>query len=133
MIPKENEEIFNNDRKRDLSTLEKIGLEAILADFVKDYEEETEGDFYSKDIKNYIRYNSDSVDFLDGYTDTYIFNQYAIGEVWTTKNGCIMMTAADLEAYTGDEPERFEESDIYERPNKFDLWCDFDTVLFRLN
>ena len=133
IIPEENESIFENDRKTELTTLEKIGLEAILADFVQDYEEETSGEIYSHDIKNYIRYNSDSVDFLDGITDTYIFDNYAIGEVWTTKNGCIVMSAVDLEQYTGDEREKFEESDIYERPNKFDIWSDFKPVLFRLN
>ena len=133
IIPEENEDIFENDRKRDLSTLEKKGLEAILADFVQEYEEETEGEFFSRNIKDYIRYNEDGVDFLDGVTDTYIFDHYAIGDVWTTKNGCIVMSAADLDEYTGDDIERFEESDLYERPNKFDLWCDFKTVLFRLN
>ena len=131
MIPEENKAIFENNRKQELTTLEKIGLEAILDDFVTEYETDTIGEAHS--IKDYIRYNEDSVDILDGCTDTYIFDHYAIGDVWTTENGCILMTAVDLEAYTGDDPERFESSDLYELPYNFDLWSDFDTVLFRLD
>ena len=133
LIPEENTSIFENDRKHELSTLEKIGLEAVLADFIQEYEEETHGEVCIKDIKDYIRYNADSVDILDGEQDTYIFDHYAVSEVWTTKNGCLMLSAVDLEEYTRVEPEVFEESDIYERPNKFDLWVDFKPVLFRLN
>ena len=132
-IPTENESIFESDRKSNLNLVEKLGLEAILADFIKDYEEETLGEFCAKDIKNYIRYNENGVDILDGITDTYIFDHYAIGEIWMTNNGCILMSAVDLDRYTGDEPERFEDSDIYERPTMFDIWSDFEPVLFRLD
>ncbi len=135
LLDADRNEFYEKDRKRELSQLEKIGLEAVLADFVKDYEEETEGDFYTKDIKNYIRWNADSVDILDGYSDTYIFNHYAISEVWVTKNGCIMLSAVDLEQYTGDDVEHYNElkEDLFNLPRHFDLWCDFESVLFRLN
>lgn len=134
IIDKDKENIFENDRKTDLSLVEKIGLEAILNDFVKEYEEESFGQAH--DIKDYIRWNSDGVDIFDGVTDTYIFDHYAISEVWVTNNGCIMLSAQDLDEFLSedeDEIERFEDSDIYERPNKFDLYCDFASVLFRLD
>lgn len=133
-IDADNTSIFDNDRKKELNTIEKTGLEAILADFVQEYEEDTFGETYGN-IKNYIRWNNDSVDILDGYTDTYIFDHYAIGSVWTTKNGCIMLDAVDLDEFTGDEEDReeFEDSDIMERPNKFDIWTDCERALFRLN
>lgn len=133
IIDKDKENIFENDRKTDLSLIEKIGLEAILNDFVKEYEEESFGQAH--DIKDYIRWNEDGVDILDGVTDTYIFDHYAISEVWVTNNGCIMLSAIDLDNFTNedeDEQERFERSDIYDRPNSFDLYCDFESVLFRL-
>lgn len=132
IIPEENEAIFNNDRKHNLTTIEKIGLESVLSDFVKEYEESVFGETYG-DIKEYTRYNEDSVDILDGYTDTYIFDHYAIGSVWTTNNGCIVMEAADLDDYEGDDMEAFEDSDLYDRPNNFDIWSDFKQVLIRLN
>ena len=135
-IPAENFSIFENDRKKELSTLEKIGLESVLADFVQEYEEETEGEFFSKNIKDFIRYNESGVDFLDGVTDTYIFEHYAIGDVWTTNNGCIVMSCVDLDEFEDedeDERERFNSSDLYDRPNSFDIWCQFKPVLFRLN
>lgn len=134
IIDKDKENIFENDRKTGLSLVEKIGLEAILNDFVKEYEEEQ--GLGANDIKDYIRWNEDGVDILDGYTDTYIFDHYAISEVWVTNNGCIMLSAQDLDEFLSEdeeERERFEDSDIYERPNKFDLYCDFASVLFRLD
>lgn len=134
IIDKDKENIFENDRKTDLSLVEKIGLEAILNDFVKEYEEEQ--GLGSNGIKDYIRWNEDGVDIFDGVTDTYIFDHYAISEVWVTNNGCIMLSAQDLDEFLSedeDEIERFEDSDIYERPNKFDLYCDFASVLFRLD
>jgi hypothetical protein len=134
-LDEDRREFFEAEKKRNLSTVEKIGLEAILADFVEEYEQEQFGETYGN-IKNYIRYNADSVDILDGYTDTYIFDHYAIGSVWMTENGCIMMDAVDLDEYTGDdeeEQEEFDDADMMERPNKFDIWSDCAPVLFRLN
>lgn len=133
----ENADIFDNDRKQELTTLDKIGLEAVLTDFCVDYEEETTGERPDPErIKNYIRYNNNSVDFLDGYTDTYIFNHYAIGSAWTTKNGCIMLDAVDLDTYTADdeeEKEDFENCDTYEKPGRYDVWSVCERTLFRLD
>ena len=133
-IDEDNHSIFDNDRKQELNTIEKTGLEAILADFVEEYEESTYGETYGN-IKDYIRWNQNSVDILDGYTDTYIFDHYAIGSIWTTNNGCIMLDAVDLDTFTGDEEDReeYEDTDIMERPSKYDIWCDCERALFRLN
>ena len=125
IISKENERNFTRNRKRNLSTLEKVGLEAILDDFVKEYEEINYGESHS--IKDYIRYNDDGVDILDGVTDTYIFDNYAIGEVWTTTGGCVLMTVADLDT-VGEENE-----DNFEKPNKYDIWSETETRLIRLD
>ena len=135
LIPADRQEIFEKDRKHDLSEIEKIGLEAVLANFILDYEEETEGGRFSQDIKDYIRWNADNVDIMDGYSDTYIFYHYAIGSLWITNNGCIMLSAVDLEKYTGDDVEHYNElkEDLFDLPRHFDLWCDFESVLFRLN
>ena len=125
VISKENEENFTKDKKTNLSTLEKVGLETILDDFVKDYEDTVFGESHS--IKDYIRYNDDNVDILDGVTDTYIFDNYAIGEVWTTTGGCILMTVADLDT-AGEKDE-----DIFEKPSKYDIWSEAETRLIRLD
>ena len=129
---KVNEENFTPYKKQELNTVEKIGLDKILSDFIKEYELETFGETYG-DISDYTRYNKDNVDILDGYTDTYIFDTYAIGCIWMTENGCLLLECVDLEAYNGENTEEFEESELMDRPNKFDLWAEFDTVLFRLN
>ena len=132
IIPTENEDIFNKDRKHNLTTIEKIGLESVLDEFIKEYEEIQYGEAGAS-IKECTRFNEDSVDILDGVYDTYIFDHYAIGSVWTTNNGCIVMEAADLDDYEGDDMEAFEDSDLYDRPNNFDIWSDFKQVLIRLN
>lgn len=131
-ISEDNATAFFKDKKHNLTTVEKIGLESILADFVEEYEDTVFGESYGN-IKDYTRYNEDSVDLLDGYSDTYIFDHYAIGSIWTTNNGCICMDAVDLDDYEGDDMEAFEDSDLYDRPNNFDIWTDFKPVLFRLN
>ena len=122
------------ERKQNLTTLEKIGLEKVLCDFVKDYEETVYGETYG-DLSQYTRYNESSVDILDGVTDTYIFDHYAINEIWVTNYGGVILSTVDLEQYIGDEPERYEEEkdDIFSLPNNFDIWSDFEEVLFKLN
>lgn len=131
LIPDEKVSHFENDKKNNLSLIEKVGLEAMLADFIAEYEEIQYGEA-GVSIKEYTRWNDNCVDILDGYTDTYIFDHYAIGSVWTTSNGCVCMDAVDLEEYTGDDKEAFEDSDLYDRPSRFDIWSDFKPVLFRL-
>lgn len=133
-IKRENHEIFLNDRKK-LNTIEMMGLELALTQFVKAYEEKQFGETYS-DITQYIRYLDNGIDVLDGVTDTYIFDHYAFGDLWCTSNGIIMMSAVDLDNYTGDDEQKAEaikDTDILERPIKFDIWSDFRPVLFRLS
>lgn len=136
LIPTEKEKIFTSHKKQELTTLEKIGLEAILTDFCVEYEELTTGEKPDPDrIKNYIRYNENDVDFLDGYSDTYIFDNYAILSLWVTDSGCIVLECADLDAYEGDDMETYteNENDYFEIVDRFDICSDFNTVLFRLN
>lgn len=127
---------FYEDKKQELTTLEKIGLETVLVDFCADYEEQMTGEKPDVDrIKNYIRYNENDVDFLDGYNDTYNFDHYAIISLWVTNSGCIVLEVADLDEYTGEYTEDFEdyEGDYFGIIDHFDVWSDFETRLFRLN
>lgn len=140
LISKDHESIFEKDRKHKLSTLEKFGLESILDDFVKDYNDEIgleTGDFT---IKDFTRFNGDSVDILDGMDDTFIFDNFAFSEIWTTENGCICLSAIDLTKYTGNDPDEKERAasladdcDFQEIVRCFDTYADFESVIFRLN
>ena len=120
--------------KKELSTIEKIGLEAILVDLVKQYEECELGEVFTN-IEPYVRYNVDGVDILDGYNDTYIFNQYAIGDLKLTSNNIPIMIVADLDNYIGDNKEEYEKykGDYLELIDRFDIWCDFDTRYIRFD
>lgn len=129
VITKENESIFENDQKKELSILEKIGLETVLDEFIKDYELTNFGESYTK-IKDFTRYNESSVDILNGYTDTYVFDNYAIGEIWTTNNGCIMMTVADLTTWNEYDENEMDLEDVVEN---CDIWCDCEIRYIRLN
>ena len=117
-----------------LTTIEKRGLEAVLRDFIAEYEEETQGEAYTN-IENYTRYNEKSVDILDGYFDTYLFDNYAICEIYATERGCIILDCVDLDKYTGEDKEDFTqyEGDYYEIIEKFDIFSDFETAKFRLD
>lgn len=126
IIPKENESIFEYNRKKTLSTLEKFGLESVLDTFIRDYEEETMEESYTK-IKNFTRYNEDSIDILDGIRDTYVFDHYAIGSLWVTENGIVIMELADLDT-VGEEDE-----DPFEKVKNYDIWCDCECRLARLD
>ena len=126
IISKENESIFENNKKKTLSTLEKFGLESVLDDFIRDYEEETMGESYTK-IKNFTRHNEDSIDILDGVRDTYVFDHYAIGSLWVTESGVVIMELADLDT-VGEEDE-----DLFEKVENYDIWCDCECRLARLD
>ena len=126
IISKENESIFENNKKKTLSTLEKFGLESVLDDFIRDYEEETMGESYTK-IKNFTRHNEDSIDILDGVRDTYVFDHYAIGSLWVTESGVVIMELADLDT-VGEEDE-----DLFEKVENYDIWCDCEWRLARLD
>ena len=120
--------------KQELTTIEKIGLEAVLVDFVNQYEQCEFGENYTN-IEPYVRYNKDSVDILDGYSDTYNFNNYAIGEMKLTSNGIAIMIVADLDNYIGDDKELFEQykGDYQELIDRFDVWCEFETRYIRFD
>jgi len=140
VIPEQNWSIFDDDHKTDLNRVEKLGLEAVLADFVSEYEKDVLGDACDS-IKSYIRWNDDGVDILDGIIDTYVFYNYAIGSVWMTSNGCILIDAVDLEVYDGliddtiddDYISDFEQCDVCEKPYKYDIWSECKRVLIRID
>lgn len=125
---------INKESAKVLSTLEKRGLEAVLRDFIAEYEEENFGEVYTN-IENCTRYNEKSVDILDGYYDTYNFDNYAICEIYATENGCIILDCVDLDQYTGEDVEDFENynGDYEEIIRNFDIFSDFKTVKFRLD
>lgn len=88
--------MFVENRKKDLNTAERVGLESILSDFMTEYYTE-EGLEPVPDIRQYTYVTSDGcVRILDGCYDTEIFDQYAIAEVWMTYGGSVIMTAYDL-------------------------------------
>lgn len=122
LIPHENESCFS--RKHNLSDIERVGLEAIAVEFIAQYEEEMMGEPATaqrrSDIRDVVRWNDDSVDLLDGVYDTYEFDGYLFGSVWSTENGIPMLTAAKI-------PDDCEDWEPY------DVWSEFECVYFRLN
>lgn len=126
-VSKEHEQRFYDRQKKKLSTLEHIGLEAILCEFVKQYEQESLG--FSGDecceLINYTRWNEDSVDILDGVYDTYVFDNYAIGTIWAAYESCIMLTCFKLEHKDYDDP--------YDILQNVDWLNECESVLFRLD
>lgn len=127
VIDRENEDIFTNARKKELNNVEKAGLEIMLADFIASYEEEVFGEIYSTNIRDIIRWNENSVDFLDGYYDTYVFDNYAIGSMWMLTNGVVVLEIADLNTI-GSEDETPEE-----KVANYDIWYDCDVRLARID
>lgn len=94
IIPKKS--MKNFIPKKHLSFLECVGLESILVTFLMQYEEENFGINESNrenEIRGYTRYCEDSVSILDGVYDTYEFNGFLFDKIWTTENGCIMISA----------------------------------------
>lgn len=125
LIPEANHDMFEKHRKPELNQIELVGLEAVLAAFIQQYEEEAYGEVYSKNITDYIRYIGDCVDILDGVHDTYIFDNYAIGHVWMTDNGIPMLSCFLLESNEYDDP--------YEIVCNTDWMIECKHVLFRLD
>ena len=115
---------FRPYRKKDLSIVEYLGLEAILCKFVEQYEEETLGESYCK-LADYTRWNKDGISILDGRYDTYEFDGYAIDEIWMTDNGCVLLDCYELK-----HPEYEEYEDIL---NCTDWPCECKPVTFRLD
>lgn len=127
VIEKGNEDIFTNNIKKELNNVEKAGLEIMLADFIASYEEEVFGEIYSTNIRDIIRWNENSVDILDGYYNTYIFDNYAIGSMWMLTNGVVVLEIADLDTI-GSEDETPEE-----KVANYDIWSDCDVRLARID
>jgi len=128
---------WKTDRKKELNQLEKIGLENVLNDFVKDYENNVYSENYVN-IIDYTRWNQDNVDILDGYYDTYIFDNYAIGEIYCTNNGIILLDCIDLRTYENKENDTdyqdlINDGDYQGIVSKYDIFGDFELVTFRLN
>lgn len=121
---------FVQDKKKDLNLVEHIGLETILIDFIHDYECETfGGSDCNAELANYIRWNATSVDLLDGVTDTYVFDHYAIGELWMTNNGNVVLTAFDLGTADVDDGD---DVDFYQLTLDSDIVSSCETVFFLL-
>lgn len=104
LVPTDHVAYFEEHRKTNLSTLEYLGLEAILCAFVDQYEEEVMGE-KANNLADYTRWNENgSIDILDGVYDTYIFGNYAISEIWVAFDGCIMLSCYELEHEEYDDP-----------------------------
>lgn len=127
LIPEEHMKHFEDHRKYNLSLVEMIGLEAVLCEFVKQYEE-SEYTESCIELRDYTRWDSKagSIDILDGCDDTYIFENYAIEEIWMTKNGCIVLSCYQLE-----ETEEYD--DPWDIVRNTDWQSDCKNVLFRLD
>lgn len=119
---------FTDDRKYDLNTVEMIGLETILCMFVEQHQDTEYGEIGFTDLRNYTRWDSKagSIDIIDGCDDTYIFENYAIEEIWMTKNGCIVLSCYQLE-----ETEEYD--DPWDIVRNTDWQSDCKNVLFRLD
>ena len=128
LIPEKYEAEFLNDRKYDLNTVEMVGLEAVLCRFVEQHQDTEYGEISFTDMRGYTRWDSKAgrIDILDGCYDTYIFENYAIAEIWMTTSGCIMLTCYQLE-----ETEEYD--DPWDIVQNTDWQSDCKAVLFRLD
>lgn len=115
---------FEEHRKQKLSMVEKIGLEAVLCEFAKQYEEETYGG-PTLELRDYTRWLESSIDILDGIYDTYTFDDYAISEIWIAYDDCIMLSCYELK-----HPDY---EDVYDILNYTDWQSECKPVLFRLD
>ena len=112
-------------RKDKLNQLELIALEAILCKFIQQYEEEELGEVYSNDADLSTYWHADGVSILDGVCDTYIFNDYAIADIWCTEAGCVLLSCYHLQHDEYDDPE--------EVVRCIDWQSECEEVLFRLD
>lgn len=105
LLPKEAHINFEPHRKTELSPIEKVGLEAILVEFMRQYELEVQGEACSVDfLRGYTRWNEDNIDILDGCYDTFIFDEYAISCIWMTDNGIPVLECYHLKHPEYDDP-----------------------------
>lgn len=118
-----------HDRKRQLSTVEKMGLEYILGDFMKavcrrDYDFSMDDDVFDE-----IVWHDDCVSILNGTNDTFVFGNYAVDEVWCTYGGSILLTAYDLTTAPDTDKHCY---DPYQVTENYDLLSACKTVCFFL-
>lgn len=124
LLPEEAVQRFEANRKANINTVEHIGLEAILCLFVEQYELENFGETNVK-LSDYTRWTESGVDILDGCYDTYIFDNYAISEIWMTDNDCILLDCYDLTHPDYDDP--------FDVVDNIDWHCECKPVTFRLD
>lgn len=121
-LPSENKHFFTPKAK--LTDLERIGLESIAVELLAQYEELEFGEPATRgrrgDLRDYIRWNDDNVDILDGVYNTYELNGFLFGCIWVTENGIPMLTAYRI-------PEDCEDWENH------DFMDEFEEVYFRLD
>lgn len=118
-LPKECWDNFDRDRNKDLNIAELYGLRCILSAFVNDYESSCYGKSFTH-IEDVTRFNKDSIDILDGCYDTYVFDRCAIGCIWMTNGGAILLDCYDTRSV---DPDGFGDVDF----------TNFPRVLIRLD
>lgn len=128
LLKPEYESNFEPHRKKNLSMIEKVGLQEIAVEFLCQYLIEITGEPVTsktrQEIRDTIRWNDDNVDILDGVYDTFEFDGFLFGSLWMTDNGIPMLTAYELpEACINGEEEWTD----------YDWYSDFTPRLFRLN
>ena len=100
------QEFVPNFRRKDkLNQLELIALEALLFNFIQQYEEESFGEVYTTADNLFPYRHVDGISILDGRQDTYMFNDYAIGDIWCTDEGCVLLTCYHLQHDDYDNPD----------------------------
>jgi len=134
LLPNESARAHESDRKMDLSAVERVGLKKIFSDFVNDYEATVAGVETSGDIYELLTCIDSNVEIIDGDTNAYIVDHYAIESIWTTNGGAVCLTGYDLTDYSGDDSNEYEliKDDLYSLPRNLDLY-DFARVVFKLN
>lgn len=124
IIPKESAQHFIENRKCKLTPVEKFGLEYILCEFVKQAEIEEFDKSYT-DLREWTVMSADNVSILDGDTNTHIFENFAIEEIWIAYDSCVMLTCYKLEHPDYDDP--------YEIEQHVDFRSECEEVIFRLD
>lgn len=116
---------FEEHRKTYISTLEYIGLEAVLCAFINQYNIAACGE-ECNNVADYTRWNDDgSVDILDGCYDTYVFDEMAIDKIWIAYDDCIMLSCYELKSDEYDDP--------WDIVTNTDWQSECKPVLFRLD
>lgn len=125
LLPEDAHQNFVPHRKAKLTDIEKVGLEAILVAFMRQHQLEEYGlSPHEEFFRQYIRWNEDNVDILDGEQDTYVFGNYAISCLWMTDNGIPVLECYELKHPNYDDPWEIVANTDWQSECKY--------VLFRL-